>query len=234
MKMKDKRAEQIAAKARHKEQHKAKRRGEPSLERKAPSLTLKPTILIVCEGINTEPSYFRQFRLSSATIKTVGGGRNTISLVTKAIQLSKQNNYDQVWCVFDKDDFSVKDFNNAIVIAKANNLLIAYSNQAFEYWILLHLDDHQGGQMQRKDYNKKINELLIPFKLSYDGTMSKIITQEIFGVLESVDAKSKKKRLDLAIMRAKRNFNKFDHSNPASEESSTTVYMLVEEINKYR
>jgi hypothetical protein len=37
----------------------------------------------------------------------------------------------------------------------------------------------------------------------------------------------------LAIMRAKRNFNRLDHSNPAKEESSTTVFRLVEELLKY-
>ena len=47
--------------------------------------------------------------------------------------------------MFDKDDFSANDFNNAITIAESNNLGVAYSNQAFEYWIILHFDDHQGG-----------------------------------------------------------------------------------------
>jgi hypothetical protein len=32
----------------------------------------------------------------------------------------------------------------------------------------------------------------------------------------------------------KKIFDKFDHASPAKEESSTTVYMLVEELLKYR
>jgi len=37
-----------------------------------------------------------------------------------------------------------------------------------------------------------------------------------------------KKRIDLAIFRAKRNYNLLSHSSPALEESSTTVFRLVE------
>ena len=152
MKMKNKKAEQIAAKKRHKEQLKASRKKAPGLERAAPSRTEKPTILIVCEGENTEPSYLRQFRLSTATIKPVGEGYNTVTLVRRAIALAQEDHYEQVWCVFDKDDFSANDFNSAITIADE---------------------------------------------------------------------------------RAKRNHDRLDHRNPASEESSTTVFKLVEELLKY-
>ncbi len=133
MKMKNKRAEQYAAKQKHREQLKAQRRKEPSLERPVGELTEKPSILIVCEGENTEPSYFNQFRITSAKVKSVGVGYNTVSLVHRAFELAQQGNYDRIWCVFDKDDFKDEDFNNAIQIAEADNFGIAYSNQAFEY-----------------------------------------------------------------------------------------------------
>lgn len=233
MKMKDKRAEQIEAKKRQREQLKSKRRNEPVFERREPVLQEKPTILIVCEGENTEPSYFSQFRLSTATIKPIGEGYNTISLVNRAAELAKEKDYEQVWCVFDKDDFDVTDFNNAIVTAEAQKFGVAYSNQAFEYWIILHFDDHQGGGMHRKDYDKKLNSLLKPFKLAYDGERSKIITEEIFEVLDGIDEKTNKERKVLAIQRAKRNYEQFEHDNPATEESSTTLFRLVETLLRY-
>ncbi|MEQ6122106.1 RloB family protein [Reichenbachiella sp. MALMAid0571] len=231
--MKDKKAEQIAARQKHKEQLKANRRSEPSFERSEPLIAEKPTILIVCEGENTEPSYFKQFRFSSATIKPVGEGYNTTSLVNRTIQIASEGKFEQVWCVFDKDDFSDVDFNNAIAIAKANNFGVAYSNQAFEYWIILHFDDHQGGGMHRDDYNSKINKLLKPYKVTYDGTNSKMITEEIFELLDGIDEKTGKERKQLAIDRAERNYKFFDHTNPAKEESSTTVFELVVELLKY-
>ncbi|MGQ7871457.1 RloB family protein [Sunxiuqinia sp. sy24] len=231
--MKNKKAEQIAAKKKHRELVKKNRRKEVELVRTEPIKIEKPTILIVCEGENTEPSYFRQFRLSSATVKAIGEGYNTVSLVNRAVQLSNKNRYDQVWCVFDKDDFSTNDFNNAIQIANANDFGVAYSNQAFEYWVILHFDDHQGGGMHRNDYDKKINELLKPFGLSYDGKGSKVITEEIFELMDSIDEKLNKNRKYIAIKRAKRNLKKHDENNQALAESSTTVYKLVEELIKY-
>ena len=233
MRMKDKKAEQIAAKKKHREHLKSKRREEASLERHEPIKVEKPTILIVCEGKNTEPSYFRKFKLSTATIKAIGEGYNTISLVNRASQLSNENKYDQVWCVFDKDDFSLEDFNNAIDIAEAQNFKVAYSNQAFEYWIILHLEDHQGGGMHRDDYDKKLNYLLKPFGIKYDGQGSKIITEEIFDILEGVDENTNKERVEIAIKRAKRNLKNHEDVSPALAESSTTVFKLVNELRKH-
>lgn len=233
MKMKDKAAKQLIARQKHREELKLKRRNEPSFNRSEPSRNQKPTILIVCEGKNTEPSYFRQFRLSTATIKPIGEGYNTLSLVKRAVQLSREKEYEQVWCVFDKDDFDNNDFNNAVLIAESNNFGIAYSNQAFEYWLILHFDDHQGGGMDRKDYNAKINSHLKPFNLYYDGNKSKIITEEIYELLDGYDEKTGKERKLLAIERADRNYKQFDNTNPSVEESSTTVFRLVAELIKY-
>lgn len=234
MKMKNKAADQLAAKQKHRKSlKKANRRKTPLLERAEPNKVARPTILIVCEGKNTEPSYFRQFRLSSATIIPVGEGYNTSSLVNRAIQLANQQSYDQVWCVFDKDDFTGQDFNNAISIAEARGFGVAYSNQAFEYWIILHLEDHQGGGLHRKEYNAKINSRLKAFGIVYEGENNKIITEEIFEILDGIDEKTKKERKILAIERAKRNYNQFDNLNPALAESSTMVFRLVEELLKY-
>jgi len=236
--MKNKKADQIASKLAHKETLKTKRRAEPFLERAEAIILEKPTILIVCEGENTEPSYFRQFKLSSATIKPVGEGYNTISLVKRAVQLSKEKSYDQVWCVFDADpkpdnSKQAKNFNGAVALAESKGFGVAYSNQAFEYWLIIHFDDHQGGGINRNDYNNKINRLLKPFGLIYDGEGNKIITEEIFEVLDGIDKKTNKERKRLAISRAERNYNLFDHTNLANEESSTTVFRLVEELLKY-
>lgn len=233
MKMKDKKAEQKAAKQKHREQLKSQRRAETSLERPVAELTEKPSILIVCEGENTEPSYFNQFRITSAKVKSVGEGYNTVSLVNRALALAQLGNYDQVWCVFDKDDFNDNDFNSAIKIAEANKFGVAYSNQSFEYWLILHFNDHQGGGMHRDNYNDKINEHLRPFKVIYDGNGTKLIEEDFFEQLDGFDKTTNRKRVELAIVRAERNYNNFDHKNPAKQESSTTVFRLVRELLKY-
>jgi hypothetical protein len=235
MRMKNKTIEQAAARKRHKERLKAKRRKEPTLDRGFPGLIEKPSILIVCEGENTEPTYFDQFKVKSATVKSVGTGYNTVSLVKRAKEIADSGEYDQVWCVFDKDQFPDQDFNQAIMIAESYNYGVAYSNQAFEYWLILHLDDHQGGRMSRDSYNDKINELLRPFHVEYDGGSKgcKIVSDDFFDILLGIDHKSHKKRVDLAIERAERIYNSLDHFSPAKEESSTTVFKLVRELIKY-
>ncbi len=79
------------------------RRQNPKIERtlkRTSSLRLvKQTFLIVCEGEVTEPEYFNSFRLTSANVKAIGKGMNTISLVKEAIAIRdiekrRSRNYD--------------------------------------------------------------------------------------------------------------------------------------------
>lgn len=235
MKMKNKKAEQAEDKKKHKEQLKAQRKTASNLldVGALQEIEKKPSILIVCEGQNTEPSYFKHFRLSSAVVKIAGTGSNTISVVKEAKKLTKNQKYDQVWCVFDADPKpsnpkQAQNFNSAVALAKKYKFGVAYSNQAFEYWLILHLDDHQGGAMNRSDYNHKINSMLLPFGVVYDGNKNKKINEDFFEILETF--------VQDAIKRAKRNYALFDHTehtNPAQEESTTTVFEMVEELQKY-
>lgn len=233
MKMVDKKQKQEE----QRQQRKLERRSKnlENIERKAPKLTEKPTILIVSEGENTEPSYFKFFKLKSAHIEAIGEGYNTLSLVKRADEISKEKNYDQVWCVFDKDDFNNQDFNNAITKAKELKFGVAYSNQAFEYWFILHFNDHNGSSIHRNSYNGMINTYLKPLGSFYDGNGSKIVTQDFFNKMRSFDPTYKKNRTDLAIERAIRNnkVHKDSNTSYAKSESSTTVYELVLEILKH-
>ena len=81
-----------------------------SLTRRQSTREVKQSFLIVCEGVRTEPDYFKAFRMTAATVKAVGQAMNTTSLVSKAISIrdadqKKKRTYDQCWVVFDKDDF---------------------------------------------------------------------------------------------------------------------------------
>jgi hypothetical protein len=88
--------------------------------------------------------------------------------------------------------------------------------------------------MSRKEYDAKINAHLKPFGISYDGKDSKTVSKDFFELMLASDEKLGKPRIDLAIVRAERNYiNIGDHSSPASEESSTTVFELVKIIKKH-
>ena len=235
-----KKEREIANKKRHNEE-KQNRRIAPVLERAEEARIQREKILIVCEGKNTEPSYFKQFRSPTTTIETlkiVGEGYNTLSLVERAEYLHNDTYSDyQVWCVFDADPKpdnpqQLINFNNAIKKAESLGYNVAYSHQAFEYWIILHFEDHQGGAMDRNLYYEKINKYLIAInpKAYYDKD-SKIITEQIFNILLGIDSKIGKSRQNIAIERANKIYDRYDHLNPATEESSTTVFELVKKLN---
>lgn len=199
-------------------------REERKLSRISSTRNLKKTFLIICEGVNTEPDYFNAFRLTSATIKAVGQGLGTVALVRKAIKIrerekQRDKTFNHSWVVFDKDDFPDNDFNSAISLAKQNNFEVAYSNQAFEYWFLLHYNLYQGA-LHRSQY-ERILSILLGFPYSKKGGVS----NKMFNVLLH--------KQPLAIANAKNVINQFSINNPAKEESSTTVHLLVEELNKY-
>lgn len=67
------------------------RRQNPKIERtlrRTSSLRLvKQTFLIVCEGEVTEPEFFNSFRLTSANVKAIGKGMNTIRWLKRQLPL---------------------------------------------------------------------------------------------------------------------------------------------------
>lgn len=92
-------------------------------------------ILIVCEGIKTEPNYFHAFSKKRNGIFVIdmdvdGAGANTKQVVEKAIELRDKATipYDRVWAVFDKDSFPDVKFNGAIHKAISNGIDVAWSN----------------------------------------------------------------------------------------------------------
>lgn len=185
---------------------------------------VKQSFLIVCEGEKTEPDYFKAFRMTAATVKSVGEAMNTMSLVNKAINIreaekGKKRFYDQCWVVFDKDDYPDNDFNQAIQYAGKNGFHVAYSNQAFEYWFLLHFHLYTGA-IHRNQYKDMLEKLIgIPYSKvdGYGATMYNLLLV----------------RQERAIRNAEIVFAEIAHGNPAEEESSTTVHKLVIELNKY-
>jgi RloB-like protein len=203
------------------------KRKERSIERFNNNTRLiKQSFLIICEGENTEPDYFNEFKLGSAKVESVGEGMNTISLVNKAIFLKrdyarKGQVYNQYWVVFDKDDFTNDDFNNAIWLAEATGFQVAYSNQSFELWYLLHYNLHQGA-INRSSYPDILTNYL-GFPYTKEKEVSEKMTESIYHLTET------------AIRNAKHIYAEFPdtHPSPAIEESSTTVFKLVEELLKF-
>jgi hypothetical protein len=182
---------------------------------------LKKRILIVCEGERTEPNYLRCFRVSSAVIEVVGEGYNTVSLVQRAIERRDKAKKDgiefqEVWCVFDRDDFPVANFNNALTFARQEKIKVAYSNEAFEIWYLLHFD-YIDAALSRQQYAQKLGQRLgFPYKKN-----SKDIYEELLN------------RQKDAIRNAEKLLQIYNPPNPIRNNPSTTVHLLVNELNSH-
>lgn len=105
--------------------------------------TVRKTILIYCEG-ETERIYFEQLRilkrskLVSVKIKNVK--RSAIKLAQHAFRDSSYQYFDEVWVVFDKDDLTEKQLEEVNVFCEEKDIHIAYTNEAFELWLLLHFE----------------------------------------------------------------------------------------------
>jgi RloB-like protein len=127
--------------------------------RKVNTREIRQRFLIVCEGEKTEPNYFKRFRVPKLVIDIEGLGKNPSNLVQSARSLKDQEEYDQVWCVFDRDAWTEEDFNNAIHSARSYNFKVAYSNEAFELWYVLHFEFLNTG-IPRSDYLAKLTSLL--------------------------------------------------------------------------
>ena len=123
----------------------ARRKPRNPSKRKAPKKDPYKRILIVCEGSKTEPFYFeeirRRYKLSAANVRVANKGSAPVSVVTSAIRLQDKERrlgerFDEVFCVFDRDEHPT--FNRACEKAEAKKLNLVVSWPCFEFWLLLH------------------------------------------------------------------------------------------------
>lgn len=114
-------------------------------KRKGPKREPYKRVLIVCEGSKTEVLYFeeikRRYRLSAANVTIANKGSAPISVVKSAnklqdIERKLGEKYDDVFCVFDRDEHPT--FDEACTKGRAGNLNLARSWPCFEFWLLLH------------------------------------------------------------------------------------------------
>jgi RloB-like protein len=198
-------------------------------------LEVKKSFLIICEGENTEPLYFKNFPVPSNTVMIEGGCYTKTKLVDYALEISKKEKYigREIWCVFDYDlkpdeaETQPQDFNNAITKAESYGLKVAWSNDAFELWFVLHY--------QRLDVGHTRKELFPILKKEWKlESFRKIAKTRKFSEGHYDRHIIEGGRLQkLAITRAKELHEKYiGREDFANLCPCTTVYLLVEELNK--
>lgn len=204
------------------------RRSKFSLSGRRPAGVIdeRKFFLIVTEG-KTEAQYFDHFRSTTGPrIMSEDGSVSKIRLVEAAIDLrakviadkSYNSEVDETWVVFDRDIDIKKPndketFNEALALAERNNINVAYSNDAFEIWLLLHFQA-VSGEMHRDVVCDKLKAHLGSYEHGDD----------IFDKLDALYPE--------ALKRAKQMLRAAEGTNPVDANPSTTVHLLTEKLRE--
>ncbi|MGM0291255.1 RloB family protein [Enterococcus sp. MSG3310] len=149
--------------------------------RKSKGKKIKKVTMIFCEG-ETEKYYFDMLKRKYSSgnvipIKSEVVSGNSWVLVENAVTKmnAEKHRYDfeQVYVVYDKDNESHSDIEKALKIAKENNIITLYSNQCFEYWVLLHYKESSNSNTSDQLYK------LLEKEMELDSSYSNIKGQEV-------------------------------------------------------
>lgn len=180
-------------------------------------------VLIVCEDSKSSRYYFESFPVDKQRIEisVLGTGMNTDSLVEEALKKKEQaaqngQVYSDVWCVFDRDSFPLDNYVRAFQLAGKNKIKVAWANEAFELWYLLHYGYLDAG-ISRKGYKKKLRDN----GLDYDKA-DKAIYEKV---------KPYQKRAIKNAAKLEKYWNDSRKNCPERENPSTSVHKLVEYLN---
>ena len=184
-------------------------------------------VLIVGEDAKSSCLYFQGFKVDARRVEilTLGAGMNTDSLVRHAVDMGARAKRDgrpfnQIWCVFDRDSFPAQNFNRAFQLAENHGISVAWANEAFELWYLLHFNYVTAG-ISRTEYGSRLCELL---GCKYDKADA-----QIYARLESQQPTAIKNAL-----RLERHWSEMGGCNPEKSNPSTSVHRLVEFLNELK
>lgn len=198
-------------------------------------------IYIVCEGAETEKSYFNFFEGLSSNLELIvippEEGTDPLKLMALAerILLSDTGRYsldfmqgDQIWFAIDTDSWEtegkikpLRDFcagQNESITQKYSEVKpyqawnVAQSNPCFEIWLYYHL------------YNTLPDEAIVKEYPSMKAFVDSLI-------VGGFDFQKDPARIDDAIRNTEINFYRQDNGNPA--EFSTEQYLLGKEIFRF-
>lgn len=120
--------------------------------------------------------------------------------------------------MYDKDDFPLDNFDNTQFSAEKRKenrqYRVAWSNECIELWFVLHFQElvvNNG----REQYQQILKQ-----KCGYEKSL-----ENLFDLL--------KDKTDVAIQRAKRQYESYNDEAPSKRCPATRVYELVDELRKY-
>lgn len=109
------------------------------MPRNVKKLQQRSKFTIITNGKESERNYFEAVRGTKHSIFVIAvefDNADPISLVKRAIREKPDSN--QMWIVFDKDEFPSESVYEAMRLARNNGIGVAFSNAAFEVWLIDH------------------------------------------------------------------------------------------------
>ncbi len=212
-----------------------------------------PDIIIACEDSVSSPTYFRMIVSSLIKNKIItqdsfviapNKHSNPMGVLNDLKNYKKDGktykDFDHKWIVIDRDSPRVnggghtkEDFNNALKGAEHKysnlNVEVAYANDSFELWYLLHFE-YRNSAISRDEILTQVIKRLKDVdaykfaKLSRDNIKQENYTKYIFETLKPLQ--------NVAIRNAKRLLKSYGEAhNPECDNPSTRVHLLVEVLN---
>jgi RloB-like protein len=231
-------------------------------ERPADSL---PTFIIFCEDMVSEPVYLKYFETPAIKVNPVKCQKSKMDNVLHAImhcvshELMEEREGEQVltegnthvWCVFDRDmeedadkqAFGNTEFNESIATARRRGIKVAWSNDAFELWVLLHFEEVDPGaeiNRYRATYYSRLTALFKDMPHPNED-LKKCIAYQDFDYKTSLKRENNFRSIvrpeilpntAIAIVRAK-NLEDYHLKSGVSthrQAPCTLMYQLVEEL----
>ena len=201
-----------------------RRRPERPLRRRAPKIDRRVRFVIFCEGELTEPLYLKAVASlpevrDIATLEIHGMGCEPRRLVEEA-RAAKRSERGQstgatsYWCVFDVEaPRRHARLDEAVQMARDNDINVAVSNPCFELWLVLHYTDHE-----RWIDNDDCRSL----RRQHDGSKGKGLDGAAY-MPRRHEAMERARRLAASHDSAKR---QLPHDNPSSD-----MYRLLEAVD---
>lgn len=222
------------------------------------------TFIIFCEDEVSEYIYFKWFETSLIKINIINKQKSMMSNVVKAINYCQNNQFliqedgkyiieaegIEVWCVYDRDletDTNLVqekniEFNLSISTAISTGINVAWSNDAFELWILLHFSEVNPLNIltaERKYYYDQLTEIFKNLP-NPNIDLQKALVHASFNYKKDLKQKNNFKdivrpiilpKTNIAIQRAKALVEHHLHEqNHYDKKPCTLVYKLIERI----
>jgi hypothetical protein len=210
------------------------------------------SVIIACEDEVSAPTYFKMIvrKLKDNRIITqdslviANHKHNTPKGVLDDLIKYKEDgknykNFEHRWIVIDRDaprvnggGHKINDFNGALNSAKSKQVEVAYVNDSYELWYLLHFIPRTTAILRDeilKEVIKKLKEKnSAKFRdLDYENIKSEKYTEFIFEELLELQP--------IAIRNAKNLLELYGEThNPERDNPSTTIHKLVEILNNLK